>query len=539
VYLASVDHAAFGDNKKAVFGDGSDLEIFSDGTNGRISLNSASGNLRMLADEFQLANTGYTNFYLTTTAADAVLLYHGGDQKLETTSTGIDVTGTVTADGLAVDGSGSFVASANDSFLSIAHTGTEARLSATYTSTGSWTPIVLRTQNESRLNIATNGDISFYEDTGTTAKLLWDASSESLTVTGGIISNGQVPALTASSTFSDYIVGYNKGRFAVVGDAIGTAGEIVLSQYSSNGSVGRDAVTIDSSGNLLVGKTSTAFGTAGIEARSGGTLWATASETNAASFNRLSSDGAIAYFNKDGTPVGSIGTSGGRLYIGSDDTSIFFDSGTSPSLRPHGPADPDGVIDIGESGYRFKDLYLSGNVNLGTKITAAGVTTTVNAWKSTSNSTSSSKHMIFANPNGNVGDIRTNASSTAYITSSDYRLKENVVAMTGATERLKQLKPSRFNFIADPDTTVDGFLAHEVQEIVPEAIAGEKDAMIDEEYEVTPAVLDDDGNVVTAAIMGTRSVPDYQGIDQSKLVPLLVATIQELEARIAQLEGAN
>ena len=539
VYLASVDHAAFGDNKKAVFGDGSDLEIFSDGTNGRISLNSASGNLRMLADEFQLANTGYTNFYLTTTAADAVLLYHGGDQKLETTSTGIDVTGTLVSDGLTVDGSGSFVASANDSFLSIAHTGTEARLSATYTSTGSWTPIVLRTQNESRLNIATNGDISFYEDTGTTAKLLWDASSESLTVTGGIISNGQVPALTASSTFSDYIVGYNKGRFAVVGDAIGTAGEIVLSQYSSNGSVGRDAVTIDSSGNLLVGKTSTAFGTAGIEARSGGTLWATASETNAASFNRLSSDGAIAYFNKDGTPVGSIGTSGGRLYIGSDDTSIFFDSGTSPSLRPHGPADPDGVIDIGESGYRFKDLYLSGNVNLGTKITAAGVTTTVNAWKSTSNSTSSSKHMIFANPNGNVGDIRTNASSTAYITSSDYRLKENVVAMTGATERLKQLKPSRFNFIADPDTTVDGFLAHEVQEIVPEAIAGEKDAMIDEEYEVTPAVLDDDGNVVTAAIMGTRSVPDYQGIDQSKLVPLLVATIQELEARIAQLEGAN
>ena len=109
--------------------------------------------------------------------------------------------------------------------------------------------------------------------------------------------------------------------------------------------------------------------------------------------------------------------------------------------------------------------------------------------------------------------------------------------MSGATERLKQLKPSRFNFIADADTTVDGFLAHEVQEIVPEAIAGEKDAMIDEEYEVTPAVLDDDGNVVTEALMGTRSVPDYQGIDHSKLVPLLVATIQELEARIAALES--
>ena len=104
VWDSSDSALEFADNAKAVFGAGSDLEIFSDGTNGRISLNSASGNLRMLADEFQLANTGYTNFYLTTTAADAVLLYHGGSAKLETTSTGIDVTGTVTADGLTVDG---------------------------------------------------------------------------------------------------------------------------------------------------------------------------------------------------------------------------------------------------------------------------------------------------------------------------------------------------------------------------------------------------------------------------------------------------
>lgn len=138
-----------------------------------------------------------------------------------------------------------------------------------------------------------------------------------------------------------------------------------------------------------------------------------------------------------------------------------------------------------------------------------------------------------------VGTVTVTASTTAYNTSSDYRLKENVVAMSGATERLKQLKPSRFNFIADPDTTVDGFLAHEVQDVVPEAITGTKDAMRDEEYEITPAVLDDEGNVITEAVMGTRSVPEYQGIDQSKLVPLLVATIQELEARIAALEGAN
>ncbi len=114
-----------------------------------------------------------------------------------------------------------------------------------------------------------------------------------------------------------------------------------------------------------------------------------------------------------------------------------------------------------------------------------------------------------------VGSISTTASATSFNTSSDYRLKEAVVDMTGATERLKQLNPVRFNFIADADTTIDGFLAHEVQTVVPEAIRG------------THNEVDDDGN------------PVYQGIDQSKLVPLLVATIQELEARIATLEGAN
>ena len=119
-----------------------------------------------------------------------------------------------------------------------------------------------------------------------------------------------------------------------------------------------------------------------------------------------------------------------------------------------------------------------------------------------------------------VGTISVTATSTAYNTSSDYRLKENVVELTGATDRLKQLNPSRFNFIADADTTVDGFLAHEVQAIVPEAVTGTKDE------------VDADGN------------PVYQGIDQSKLVPLLTAALQEalteiqdLKARVATLEG--
>jgi len=148
------------------------------------------------------------------------------------------------------------------------------------------------------------------------------------------------------------------------------------------------------------------------------------------------------------------------------------------------------------------------------------------------------------------GSISVNSGSVSYGSVSDYRLKENVTPITDALSRLNKLKPIRFNFIADSSQIYDGFIAHEVQEIIPEATSGEKDAMRDEEFELTPRieeVIDEDGNVITEAVdavMETRSVPDYQGIDQSKIVPLLTAAIQEqqtiiedLKLRIEKLEG--
>ena len=115
-----------------------------------------------------------------------------------------------------------------------------------------------------------------------------------------------------------------------------------------------------------------------------------------------------------------------------------------------------------------------------------------------------------------------NAGATSYNTSSDYRLKENQVAISDGIARLKTLKPYRFNFKVDPDKTVDGFFAHEVAPVIPEAVTGEKDAV------------------------------EMQQMDQSKLVPLLTAALQEeivkreeieakynaLEARISALEGS-
>jgi hypothetical protein len=189
------------------------------------------------------------------------------------------------------------------------------------------------------------------------------------------------------------------------------------------------------------------------------------------------------------------------------------------------------AVNITNSG-NFNVLYNSVSNGFSVAPNANGIVATF------SNSTTGGYQVVtFTNGNGSVGGIVTSGTSTAYNTSSDYRLKENVVPMTGSIDRLKELKPSKFNFIADADTTVDGFLAHEAGEVVPECATGTKDAMMDEEYEVTPAVMDGD-TVVTEAVMGTRSVPDYQGIDQSKLVPLLVASLQEAIARIEVLENA-
>ena len=140
-----------------------------------------------------------------------------------------------------------------------------------------------------------------------------------------------------------------------------------------------------------------------------------------------------------------------------------------------------------------------------------------------------------------MGSITTNGSATAYNTSSDYRLKENVTDVTDGITRLKKLSPKRFNFIADADTTVDGFIAHEAATVIPEAVSGAKDAMTEEVLYVDGDEIPDGKKV---GDVKTASTIDPQGIDQSKLVPLLTAALQEaiakietLETKVAALEG--
>jgi hypothetical protein len=155
---------------------------------------------------------------------------------------------------------------------------------------------------------------------------------------------------------------------------------------------------------------------------------------------------------------------------------------------------------------------------------------------SSGSSTSAYSHLTFINGNGAVGSVQTSASATSYNTSSDYRLKHDIQPMTGALAKVSALKPCTYKWNAD-DSAGEGFIAHELQDVVPDAVTGEKDAI--ETY------LDEDG------VEQTR--PVYQGVDTSFLVATLTAAIQELkaindaqasrietlEAKVAALEANN
>ncbi len=306
---------------------------------------------------------------------------------------------------------------------------------------------------------------------------------------------------------------------------------------------------------------------------------------------RIKSNGDIQFTGNSHTPyiqlVNSGRTEGNPAYSFNGDTNTGM-------FQPAGVAD---TIAFSTSGTEYMRITSGGDFGFGTNANDVSggaiyfdalkaVNTYIKVGHKTGSASGADFLACYYDGTQIGGVAQSGTTGVAFNTSSDYRLKENVVEMTGALDRVSQLKPSRFNFIADADKTVDGFLAHEVQEIVPEAISGEKDGMRTEEYEISPDVyedvihpaeeavyetiehpfveeeLDDEGNVivegkeayteeilvteakeewtekvlVTEKVMGTREVPDYQGIDQSKLVPLLVGAIQELKAEIESLK---
>ena len=560
--------------------------------------------------------------------------------KVTVSDSGVDVDGTVTADGLTVDGDGYFggtTVDATDYPLRIQnkHTGASAGVGLEFSIDGVNDVIgsTIRSDrtgasyHQSAMTIATrradgsglidalkvdqNGDVHFYEDTGTTAKFVWDASAETLNVDGRIktgttsdgvsigsntgkgevlgvdtagngwnaldiragaltqlylntdgnvgigtstpygnihLSGGQQDIVLTNEN-ADGVAGATIGRF--IGQARGWQnegdemasidfetnstswfkGDIVFKTNGSDGTSsipatermridssgnvgigtaspskkltvqngdiamtngyglflgsdenvsinstsstrvmrfntgGLERARIDSSGNLLVGTTDINVynGTStGVAVTGSGYIFAGKSGDAPMYLNRISNDGTIANFSKDGSTVGSIGSVGSAsdLYLSSNTFGArFFDSESAfiPTTSSGGTG---GVADLGSSAYNWRDLYLSGGV----------------------------------------------------ITSSDYRLKDDIQPMQSYADTVKQMNLVNFAW-KESGEREDGFIAHELQALVPSAVRGEKDA------------VGEDGN------------EQYQGVDPLKLIPVLTKALQEALERIETLEN--
>ena len=441
------------------------------------------------------------------TATTSATLQHSASTKLATTATGIDVTGTVTADGLTVgDGTGAESIRLDKGVSSAAtiefYSGGAANGKIEYNAfewlvTNSVGPTIFQTSAKDRLNIASNGDISFYEDTGTTPKLFWDANAEAL----GIGTSSLDATLTVEAPQGLISVKSTTGlkRVALGSDAFTDA--FVGTTTAHNLSVitgGSIRAVFDTSGNVGIGTSSPSY------------------KLDVSGTGRFSSDVDI-YSGASGAINSSI------QYFGSAAlpraAALYSKTDTSTAGNLVFATAQSGTGTITE---RMR-IDSSGRLLVGTTSAFGTSGATISHpdfggyWSATTSATSFF-HLRFYNPNGVVGSILTNGSSTAYNTSSDYRLKEDVQPMVGASDRVLSLKPVNFAWKADGSRT-DGFLAHELQEVIPAAAHGTKDE------------VDADGK------------PVYQGIDQSKIVPLLTAALQEalnkidaLEARIVTLE---
>ena len=277
---------------------------------------------------------------------------------------------------------------------------------------------------------------------------------------------------------------------------------------------GSTRATVDSSGFLGVGTTSPSS----FNADGRNLVVGTGSGGQGLSIYSANNNYGNIYF-ADGTSDGSY-NAGGILYNHSSNF-MRFDTAAGERMRIDSVGKvginvtaPDKMLEVNNAGITNHSpclIHASGSDNI-----------RVLGLRSSRASGGTNAQMIeFFNSSGSVvGSITSHGSSTGYNTSSDYRLKENVTAISDGITRLKTLKPSRFNFIADAEITVDGFLAHEVT-AVPEAVTGTKDQV---------ATADDVNDEIK------EGDPIYQGIDQSKLVPLLTAALQEAIAKIEVLE---
>ena len=535
------------DDHYVKFGDSSDLTIRHTGGANAIDA-AASQYLYINSDNLRLNTKTGSEKYITGTVNGAVELYHDNTLRFLTNSLGAQCQGDFS---IPLDNEQLRIGAGND--LRAYHDGSNSFLTnatgALYIA-GDDIRLTNAATNEVFLGTINNGAVELYHDNSKK----FETHSAGVLVSGNVYANDNNKFIAGTS--NDLQI-YHDGSNSYLKNA-GTGNIIFLSddvQFKSDGG-GNTGLTINTDGAVelyhnnskKLETTTTGVTAGGPNLSQTAVVGAQAGFFGGAKSSYASATGLIQ--NQvcilDTTTSAAAGTGGALTFAGyiDNDSTTFYatiegvkeNSSTNNYggnlkflTRTHSAANMKQAMLINSAG----NLYIHSSDSSGSngRIYTNGVVGGNHTTLEINNNTGSGTELItFRNSGSQIGQITQSGSGVAYGTSSDYRLKENDVAISDGITRIKQLRPIRFNFKTDTDTTLDGFFAHEVQSIVPESVKGEKDAVFTAE----------EAGIGSDVEGGIKS----QTLDQSKLVPLLTAALQEaitkietLETKVAALEG--
>ena len=564
------------DNVKSNYGNGNDLQIYHDGTDSYIK-ELTSGSLKIWAKDFEVYNAGGTETLINADVNGGVQLFFDNTQRFATTNTGISVTGTVTAD--------SYYLGADDS-ISLATTGAGTVFlrpngqtttgQSTFSATGNVTfsGDIFTPQNK---GIFFSGGSSFVSgiagiDSGTAVRIFAGGSEKiRLDATGNLglgtssvsASDGRLKisapsGVSAKAGLSLYgnnsstYGGSNVVRSKIESSTDGTAfGSNMLFSTNDTSNVYQERMRLDSSGNLGIGVTpsvrldvigATLNGTVAIFSNQNGRGLKLGTE------NTTNNDDGVVYDAQTSTGkhlfkvAGSekmrldnsgnlgVGMTSGFNNVSGTETTVGILNSNVASLYLHSTASNGrkyGIYSASGGQLAFYDFtaatermritsagnLLIGKINdndntVGTRISATGFISATRSGNATAifdRTTSNGNLVLFRRGGTQVGTISVNTTSTTYNTSSDYRLKEDLQDFKGL-DLVSKIPVYDFKWKSSNDRSY-GVMAHQLQEVLPQAVSGDKDA------------------------------EEMQSVDYSKIVPLLVKSIQELKAEIELLKN--
>jgi fibronectin-binding autotransporter adhesin len=471
---------SFADNNKAIFGAGSDLQIYHDVSNNHTFVKeSGSGNLYVQANNLRLQSASGGN-YAQGIDGDAFKLYFNDAEKLATTSTGIDVTGTVTADGLTVQTtngfSSLFESSISYQYLQFKNSGETNNYIGFIND-----DFVVTPANNQKMIVTAEGNVGI----GTSSP------QQLLHINGGAADTAlQITNSASGSTATD--------GFSITVENP-TPDVVLRNRESSNMrflTANTERMRIDSSGNVGIGGAPDSW----------------SSSSTALQLGSL----ALEDFTVSGANVSNIlnnayrNTSGNIVYKESDFASAYTQYNGEHKFQVAASGTAGNTISFTEA------MRIDSSRNLLVGCTSqpdasnfGGFINPVGQFRSSRNNTGASTQFSFNNPNGEVGTIVTNGSTTSYNTSSDHRLKENIIDAPSASNDIDAIQVRSFDWKVDGSHQKYGMVAQELVTVAPEAVSQPEDP------------------------------EEMMGVDYSKLVPMMLKEIQQLRARVAQLEGAN